>query len=294
MTARTARPAGRRTAVLAAAALAVARSAAAQSFPAQPGAYLLSATATDARALWVNPAILRNSPEASIGADLTATLTDGGLELSQLGLTLASRGLAFGWSRTEAPGAAPAGSLPAINTFALGFGLGDEVLSAGVARRWYRGTRKASAWELGARTRWRRGVELSLVWRDIGSPVVSPYRPLVAADTTLPARLVPGVGLLLFGGRLRLGAEWEATRGSVTRVARAGFAWQLTDRIAVMGRGDLSSRPEHRSLAVAAQWRVRSARATLYTAQPDLGDSQDLGAALQLFALPPPVRGRRP
>ena len=288
-------PAPLRATALLLAAVVLPGAAAAQYFPAQPGAYLLSATAGDGRALWINPAALVRDAEASVGADITGTFGAGEAEVTQLGATLASRGLAFGWSRTEPRTAgAQATQLPAINTFVLGLGLGDEGFSAGVARRWYRSSASNdAAWEIGARLRPRRAIELSLVWRDIGSPAVSPYRRLVPSDSALPARVIPGVGLILFGGRLRLAAEWESSGDFVSRVARVGWSFAVSPQLSVMGRSDLSSRPEERSFALAAQWRGRGVRAAMVGARPDAFDRQDLGAAVQLYTAPPPQR-RRP
>lgn len=279
-----------RAAALLLAAVVLPGAAAAQYFPAQPAGYLMSATARDGRAVWVNPAVLARSPEASVGADVTATFGNGTARVSQVGATLASRGLAFGWSRTEprTVGASTA-ALPAINTFVLGLGLGDAVFSAGVAKRWYKGTtRTASAWEVGTRFRATPLFEVSVVYRDIGSPAVSPFRGLVLGDTVLPARLIPGVAITLFDGRLRGAAEWEWASSFVTRV---GWSFDVTERLAVMGRGDLSARPEERSFAVAVQWRARKLRGTVYGARPDLGGRQDFGAALQAYA--GPARARR-
>jgi hypothetical protein len=288
-------PAPLRATALLLAAVGLPGAAAAQYFPAQPAGYLMSATARDGRAVWVNPAALARRPEASVGADVTASFGGGTAHVSQFGATLASHGLAFGWSRTEPRTiGAPTASLPAITTFVLGLGLGDAVFSAGAAKRWYKGsTRSASAWEVGTQFRATRSLEFSLVYRDIGSPAVSAYRGIVPGDTLLPARLIPGVGITLFAGRLRGAVEWEWASSFVTRVTRVGWSLEVTERLTVMGRGDLSERPEERSVALAAQWRTQKLRGTMYGAQQSLGDRQDLGAAVQAYAVPAPARRRR-
>ncbi len=104
-----------------------ARPAAGQVAPAQPARYLLTTEASDARALWVNPAGLARAIEASIGADLTADrfIQGPGTQLSQYGLSLAGRGVAAGWEHERLA------ERQSLNIYAVGIGLGDEKFSAG-------------------------------------------------------------------------------------------------------------------------------------------------------------------
>src|SRR6185295_8357115 len=71
--------------------------AAAQSFVPQPQLYLLTTDAADARALWVQPAGMGKSREASVSALLTGNRYAAGYGVGQYGVTLASGVLAFGW-----------------------------------------------------------------------------------------------------------------------------------------------------------------------------------------------------
>lgn len=259
------------------------RQAAAQLYPAQPARYLLTTDAADVRALWVNPAGLARRPEASIGGDATLDRTSGTLRLSQVGLSLQSRNLAFGWSRNRYPGRSTA------STYALGIGLGDEPLSVGLTRRWYRGGRSATAWDVAVRARATPVVDVSLVWRLIGSPVVR--------DTILrarPASFVPAASLRLFDGRLRVGVEAEAeTRLSRVRELRTGAAFGLGGGFELILRGDFSPSFDRRGFAVALSWdRTRSRTALTTVLSADAGSLDAVGAAGFLVSALPTRRLR--
>lgn len=266
----------RSTLRLAAGALACAaacpRQAAAQLYPAQPARYLLTTDAADVRALWVNPAGLARRPEASIGGDATLDRTSGTLRLSQVGLSLQSRNLAFGWSRNRYRDRSTA------STYALGLGLGDEALSAGVTRRWYRGGRSARAWDVAVRARATPVVDVSLVWRLIGSPVV---RDTGATPLhTWPASFVPAASVRLFDGRLRVAAEAEVeTRLSGVRGLRTGAAFALGGGFELTLRGDFSPSFDRRGFAFALSWDRTRGRTALTTILPaDAGSLDAVGA----------------
>lgn len=256
--------------------------AAAQFFPAQPAGYLLTTDASDARALWVNPAGLVRRLEAGVGADVAIERTPLDTRVSQYGLVAASRYLAFGWSHNRLPaGASAGGNLPerTANVFTVGLGLGDSVFSAGAAKRWYRGDARASAWDVAARVAVSRRLDASVVWRDIGSPIV--------ADTMLEETLVPAVALSFFRGRLRVGAEWHvATGGWKAREVRTGWTIRTGERLAVMLRNDLTPGLGRRRTVLAVQWGLTRARATLSTS----GRGETYGAGLLLISAPPPAR----
>ena len=62
--------------------------------------YLFAASATDARALWVNPAGLAASLEASVMAEIAVERpVDGGLRWAQWAAALNSRGFSLGYQR---------------------------------------------------------------------------------------------------------------------------------------------------------------------------------------------------
>ncbi|MDO8665711.1 MAG: hypothetical protein Q7J79_03810 [Gemmatimonadales bacterium] len=272
--------------VLAAAALP--RAAAAQFFPAQPAGYLLTTDASDGRALWVNPAGLVRRVEASVGVDVAIERSPAESRLAQFGVLAAARNLAFGWSHNRLPaGASAGGNLPerTANVFTVGLGLGDSVFSAGAAKRWYRGDARASAWDVAARVAMSRRLDASVVWRDIGSPIV--------ADTVLEETLVPAVALSFFRGRLRVGAEWHvATGGWSAREVRTGWTIRTGERLAVMFRNDLTPGLGRRRTVLAVQWGLNRARATLSASGRGATDTETYGAGLLLISAPPPARGR--
>jgi hypothetical protein len=138
----------------------------------------------------VNPAGLVRGFGAGHGGDATLDRTGGALRLAQFGLLIQSRNLAFGWNHNRYP------SGFAANRYALALALGDEALSVGATRHWYRGGLSTGAWDVAVRARATPALDVSLVWRDIGSPIVS--------DTGLhkwPTSIIPAAGLLLLGGR---------------------------------------------------------------------------------------------
>ncbi len=262
------------------------RQATAQLYPAQPARYLLTTEAADARALWVNPAGLARRPEASIGGDATVDRTSGTLRLSQVGLSLQSRGLAFGWSRNSYPGGLSASS------YALGVGFGDEALSVGATRHWYRGGRSATAWDVAVRARTTPAVDVSVVWRLIGSPVMRDT--VFHVFRTWPSSIVPAASLRLFGGRLRLTAEAEVeSRLSHVREVRTGVALALGGGFDLTLRGDFSPSFDRRGFAFALSWDRTRSRTALTTILPaDAGSLDAVGATGFLVSALPTRRLR--
>lgn len=246
------------------------RQAAAQLYPAQPARYLLTTDVSDARALWVNPGGLVRGLDASLGGDATLDCTGGALRLAQLGLLIHSRNLAFGWNHNRYP------SGFAANRYALALALGDEALSVGATRHWYRGGLSTGSWDVAVRARATPALDVSLVWRQIGSPLVR--------DTVLrrwPASVVPAAGVLLFGGRLHASVEADLETGlSDVREVRAGALLALGWGLALALRGDFSPTLDRRGLAVALTWNRTASRTTLVALLPaDAGSLDTIGAA---------------
>lgn len=285
---------GRRALALAAwitlAAVAPLGAAAAQFFPAQPAGYLLTSDASDARALWVNPAGLVRRLEASVGADVAIERTPLDTRVSQYGLVAASRYLAFGWSHNRLSRGTVGGGNVVFpvrnsNVYSIGIGLGDPVFSAGVARRWYRSDRHDAAWDVATRVTVSPRLDLSVVWRDLGSPVVF--------DTTLEETLVPAVAVTFFGGRLRGAAEWHvATGGWSAREIRTGWTVTAGQRLAFAIRTDLTPGLGRRRAAFAVQWGMPRVRAALFASDRAATNTQTLGGGVLLLSAPPPARGR--
>ncbi len=236
----------------------------AQVMPAQPARYLLTTEASDARALWVNPAGLARVLEASIGADVTEDhFFPGGTRLSQYGLSLAGRGVAAGWIHERFPPG------QALNAYAVGIGLGDEKFSAGTTRRWYSGAVTGSTWDAATRVSTIDGTQLSLVVRNIGSPRL--------LDSTYWATLVPGAAVSLFTGALRVGGEWEVAPHTWRSIAyRAGGAVALGRRLALLVRADLTAGFKRRGLVVALSFDASGSRAGAFALLS--GDANEVDA----------------
>ena len=230
-------------------AMAGAQPAAGQVLPAQPDRYLLTTEASDARALWVNPAGLARVPEASIGADLTLDrFFPGGTQLSQYGLSLAGHGIAASWIHERFPPG------QALNAYAVGIGLGDEQFSAGTTRRWFSGAAKGSAFDAAFRVSSADGTQLSLVARNIGSPRL--------LDSTYWATLVPGALVSLLKGTVQVGGEWVVAPHTWRSIAyRAGGAVALGRGLALLLRADLSPNFRRRGLVVALSFDASASRA---------------------------------
>jgi hypothetical protein len=243
------RPLALAAAVLSAA-VALPRAAAAQSFVPQPQLYLLSTDAFDGRALWVQPAGMAKRREASISALVTAGHDTSGLDLGQYGVTLASGGVGFGWQHDRLSGGEHA------DAFTLGYAAGNPLVSIGGDRRWYRGTgTKDAAWDAGVRYSPSTLLELSLVWRDIGSPVV--------VGDTIKATVVPGAAVRLLRGRLRFGADWEMVQsGWGTSAVRAGASVILPANLILTLRSEFDAGFTARSVSFGLSWSGAKARIT--------------------------------
>jgi hypothetical protein len=221
---------------------------------------LLTTDVRDERAVWVNPAGLSRGTQASFAADLTVERGAGDLRLAQYGLALASRRLAFGWEHDRYT----TGSVS--NAYVVGFGLGDELFSAGVAHRWHQGGQ--GGWDVGLRGRATDAIDLSVVWRDIGSPVV---RGTVIRDS-----FVPAAGLQLLGGRVLAGVEGElpGDLGAFTEV-RAGATIAVASHLIVSCRGTFSREAARRGLAILVGLGGRTYRGALVALLPR---GRELGA----------------
>lgn len=255
--------------------------AAAQLRDPQPLRYLLTADADDLRALWVNPAQLSLRPEADVGADLTVDASAEGAILGQVGVTVLSRGLAAGWvhDRYRDGGVGDA--------YAVGLGLGDSEFGAGFAYRWYRVRSRERSFDVGLRYRPVPPLNLSLLWRNIGSPVVR--------ERALPASLIPGGRLALWRERAVLAAEAEFDTGRRrTAEYRVGGRLRGAFGLSLWLRADLSPRFQRRGFSVALIWGHPAARAALVGFLPgSFGKVEEVGVAAIAVAAPP-SRPRRP
>lgn len=253
----------------------------AQLYPPLPARIGLTADTRDAGALWLNPASLAIAREASVGGDVTVDRTSGALRLAQTGIALQSSNLGFGWSRSRFPGG------PTASVYALAVGLGEDALSAGVTRRWFRGGRSTRAWDVALRGRATPTTDLSVVWRMIGSPVLR--------DTVLrewPAGIIPAAGIRLLGQRVYATAEAElATDLSSVREIRAAVTARLLRGLTVAVRSDLSKDLARRGFAVALTWRGRGARMAAASVLPPSAATVDAFGAMGALVATPRTSG---
>jgi hypothetical protein len=216
-------------------AVACPRQAAAQLYQPLARRSLLTTEVQDERAVWVNPAGLARRAQATLGADLTAERAGGVLRVAQYGISLLSRNLAAGWKHDRYLGGSGA------NTFVAGIGLGDDQFSAGAAHRWNQGGQ--GAWDVALRGRATSALDVSVVWRNIGSPIVR--------DSIYRARFVPAAGVRLLGDRLTAGVEGDvATNLASLYEIRAGLTITVAARVVVSCHGTFSGTAARRGLSV--------------------------------------------
>jgi hypothetical protein len=248
-----------------------ARPAAAQLYPALAQRYLLTTDVRDERAIWVNPAGLARRVEASLAADISVDHRADALRVAQYGISFMSRNLGFGWKRDRYPDGTGASS------YAVGTGLGDDAFGAVVLRRWNHGGQ--GAWDLALRGHATGSIDLSVVWRDIGSPLVR--------GTVYRSRVVPAAGLRLAGGRFLAGIEGDVSQGlgSLGQV-RAGATLALGP-IVVTVRGAFAGAAAERGLAIAIGLEGTAYRGVLVGLVPShSGGLQTFGASGALVAAP--------
>ena len=248
------------------AAAALTRVAAAQSFVPQPQVYMLTTDAADARALWVQPAGLARKREASVAGMFTANRYPGGMKVGQYGATLASGVLAFGWQHDRFSDTVK------MNTFVVGLAGGTPLVSVGLDRRFYSGTNtKDGSWDLGGRYQASPNIEMSVVWRDIGSPVV-------VGDTVF-ATLVPGAAFTFLRGRVRAGVDWElVTHGWSSSALRVGAGAMLPGNLQLNVRAEFNNNLKNRGVSLALAWNGPNARVAAFSSSVRSPDVDRVGA----------------
>ena len=139
-----------------------------------------------------------------------------------------------------------------------------------MTRRWNEGGQ--GAWDVALRGWVATPLGVSLVWRNIGSPVVR--------DTVYRDSFVPAATLRLLGGRFLAGAEADVSSGlGSLREVRAGLTITLLRRLRVSGRAAFSSRLAQRGLAVLVELGAPTYRGTLTALLPRGGGLGAVGAS---------------
>jgi hypothetical protein len=227
----------------------------------------LTATVEDVRALWLNPAGLVMSPEASIMAEAVAELPSGGnARLAQWTVAFNSRGVALGYvrNRLRDDPATLVVDPKSTEEFRIGLGLpfhGGAVGGSFTLHNGSAGTDKGG--NVGLRLRPRSRIDVGLLLRDIGRPRVLGVRvPLsgvlgvawaavprhlqVAVDATATEQLSPASGIqmayragarLSTGGTLPLGGLVTAALADNLHVVTWSFGLSLgrADRLVAVG-----------------------------------------------------------
>lgn len=201
--------------------------------------YLFPSEATDARALWVNPAGLGVYQQASVYFD--ATVADPGSlgQLRQLNLGFNARGLSFGYQRDQFSGGVHG------STYKLGFGVGEGRLAAGLGAALYRGDTKGTGWDLGLTYKALPSLVVAGVIANIGQPKVREIDQRILYKTSATWQVTPGFGFgalvaanpsgfQAFGVDARAVFNWSIPVGLVARLdtdqkfRRTGFAFGLS------------------------------------------------------------------
>lgn len=184
-------------------------------------AYLQPTEVTDARAVWVNPAGLARTDEASVHLDLTVGDPGARGRLRQLTAGFDSHGLSFAYQRDLFDGLTG-------HTYRLGLAGAAGGLSLGFAAAYYRGATKATGWDVGVA--YAAGPRLTVggVVANIGQPVVRGIQQRTA--------LVAGLTATPFVVPVALSASGRATSDAVV-----GYAFSIRWRW-VLARLDTDQR----------------------------------------------------
>jgi len=168
--------------------------------------YLFAATANDVRAIWLNPAGLAVVSEASLMAEFVVHRSpDADLRLSQLSLGFNSQGLSMAYNRERLV------SDSSNHTYRIAMARALQGWTIGASMSYFRNGLNDTGYDVGIRYRLLRSVDLGVVVRNIG-------QPLVRSDT-LPLTGVAGLGWTVLGGALVLSGETLAQN----RLSESGY-----------------------------------------------------------------------
>ena len=146
--------------------------------PARSEDYLFASSVNDVRALWVNPAGLGIVREASLmGKFSLERRTAGDWRLGQYTLGLNSRGISLGFRRDRLP-------TFSNSIIRVGLGLGFPRGAFGAAVSIHRGTTNDRSLDLGLRLIPLPRVDLGVVLKNIGRPVIRGWNGARCRATT--------------------------------------------------------------------------------------------------------------
>src|SRR5258705_2055772 len=183
--------------------------------PNRSNAYLFPTDVHDARAVWVNPAGLGVSREASVYAEINVGDPGARGRLRQINAGFNSRGLSLGYQRDILENGARGPTLP------LGHAGGSQGLAVGFDIARYSGSgANATGWDLGALYTALPQLTVGMVAANIGQPIVRGLRQRFA--------FIPG--LTWHPGpvpALAVSTDARIARGSVESYA-FGLRWRNT------------------------------------------------------------------
>ena len=187
----------------------------AQLAPNRATAYLHPTDVRDARAVWVNPAGLGVTREASVYAELAVSEPGARGRLRQIDAGFNARGLSFAYQRDLFDGGARG------HTYRVGLGGSADNLAAGLAVARYGGTNTASTtgWDVGVLYVWRPSVAVGGVVANIGQPSVRGVEQRLT--------FVPSVTWRALGPASAVSAHARVTPDSVAGYS-FGLAWLAT------------------------------------------------------------------
>jgi hypothetical protein len=178
----------------------------AQAFAPRSADYMFAATASDARAIWVNPAGLAVVPEASLfGEFVLQRPIDQDIRLSQLSFGFNSQGLSFGYNRERLLNDS------SNHTYRVALARALRLWTLGAAVSHFRSGNNDTGFDVGIRYRLLPSMQLGAVVRNIGQPQVR--------NDTLPLTAVAGLGWSLLPGFLVVKGEAIAQN----RLAESGY-----------------------------------------------------------------------
>ena len=189
---------------------------AAQTLPPRSADYLFVTNAIAARALWVNPAGLNITPEASVLAEFTLRRTQSNLRLAQYTVGVHSRGLSLGYQRNRPQAASAVGVLRAglaipLRRGAIGFS----------GARYVQDSTSSKAADIGIFFLPATSIQLGAVVRHIGRPTVE--------GVELPITAV--AGFQWSAARVQFSSEVLATEEQVPGESGYEFGYRVGTRI---------------------------------------------------------------
>jgi len=202
--------------------------------PNRANSYLFPTDVLDARAVWVNPAGLGVSREASVYGEIGVSDPGARGRLRQINAGFNSRGLSLGYQRDILDNGARG------TTLRLGLAGGSQGLAVGFAIARYSGSGvNATGWDLGALYTALPQLAVGLVAANIGQPIVRGLRQrftFIPGLTWHPGPLPP----------LAVSTDARLTGGSVESYA-FGLAWRTTSTssrwpIEIIARMDTDNR----------------------------------------------------